>query len=56
MPGPPNLCIRVFEYNLFLDPEIERSIAARGVFIGDEQLRASQSVSSPIIFFIGSHV
>jgi hypothetical protein len=49
------LCIRVLEHHVFLDPEIERSIAARDVFIGDAQLRAFSRCASPKEIFIGAH-
>jgi hypothetical protein len=43
----------VLKNHIFLDPEIERSIAARDVFfIGDAQLRASSSGASPSNSFI----
>jgi hypothetical protein len=40
------LYVCVLENHVFLDPEIKRSIAARDVFIGDAQLRASSSCAS----------
>jgi hypothetical protein len=46
----------VLENHVFLDPEIERSIAARDVFfIGDAQLRAFSSCATPSSFLLGAH-
>jgi hypothetical protein len=49
------LCIQVLEHHVLLGPEIERSIGARDVFIGDIKLRASSGCASPKSFFIGAH-
>jgi hypothetical protein len=49
------LCVCYLENHVFLDPEIERTIATRDVFIGDGELRASSSCISPKIIFIGAH-
>jgi hypothetical protein len=43
------LCMQVLENHVFIDPEIERPNAARDVFIGDAQLRASSSCACPKI-------
>jgi hypothetical protein len=49
------MCIQVSENHVFLGTRIDRSTAARDVFIGDVQLRASSSCASPNSFFIGVH-